>query len=121
MAELVVVLGGIRSGKSAVAEQLVAVAPAVTYVATAAAGDAEMAERIAAHRARRPAHWRTVEELDPAAAVAAAPRDAAVLVDGLGGWLTTRMVAAGPLTEGSAAVTSDHCLCVSNPRCRRTS
>lgn len=62
------VLGGIRSGKSAVAES--AVRPAggtepVTYIATGPThDDADWAARVAAHRARRPTDWRTVETTD---------------------------------------------------------
>lgn len=95
MAERVLVLGGARSGKSAVAEGLVAGAPAVVYVATGGADDAELAERVAAHRARRPAAWTTVETRDLAAAIAAAAPGSAVLVDALGPWLAGRMTAQG--------------------------
>jgi len=56
------VLGGARSGKSSHAQKLAAErGTTVLYVATAEAGDDEMATRIAAHRAHRPAHWQTLE------------------------------------------------------------
>jgi adenosylcobinamide kinase/adenosylcobinamide-phosphate guanylyltransferase len=59
---LTLILGGARSGKSTLAQKLAHErGRQVLYVATATAGDAEMAQRIAAHRAERPAHWRTLE------------------------------------------------------------
>ncbi len=83
------VLGGARSGKSAYAEVLLG---GGTYLATAEAGDAEMAARIAAHRARRGEAWRTVEEpLELAAALAKC--EGPVLVDCLTLWLTNIMQA----------------------------
>lgn len=55
-------LGGARSGKSRHAEHIAtASGHAVTYIATARAGDGEMSARIAQHRAERPPHWVTVE------------------------------------------------------------
>jgi len=60
--KLTLILGGARSGKSSYAQQMVDRPPeSVLYVATATAGDEEMAERIAAHQANRPAHWCTLE------------------------------------------------------------
>jgi adenosylcobinamide kinase / adenosylcobinamide-phosphate guanylyltransferase len=60
---LVVLVGGARAGKSALAAELAGrwEGP-VTYVATAEAGDEEMRSRIERHRAERPAKWTTVEE-----------------------------------------------------------
>lgn len=84
------VLGGARSGKSRFGEALVAGHPGRhVYLATAEAGDAEMAERIRRHRERRGSDWVTVEEpLDLPRALEAAARSGAVLVDCLTLWLT---------------------------------
>jgi len=62
----VLVIGGARSGKSERAELRVSAEPSVTYVAAGAsrADDAEWSARVAAHQARRPAWWRTVETTD---------------------------------------------------------
>jgi adenosylcobinamide kinase/adenosylcobinamide-phosphate guanylyltransferase len=96
------VLGGARSGKSTHAEKLATGSlhgspqPAV-YVATAQAGDVEMATRIAAHRLRRGGNWKTLEEplkLDEALATAAT-HGRPVLVDCLTLWLTNVMLAGG--------------------------
>jgi adenosylcobinamide kinase/adenosylcobinamide-phosphate guanylyltransferase len=62
MKRLILILGGARSGKSRLAETLARrLGERVVYLATAEARDAEMVERIARHRERRPASWRTVE------------------------------------------------------------
>ncbi len=82
----VLVLGGARSGKSERAELRLAGEPDVTYVATGSgAGDPDWAARVAAHRARRPAWWRTAETTDLAALLARAR--GALLIDGIGTWL----------------------------------
>jgi len=91
LAPVTLVLGGARSGKSRHAESLVERQPGdCIYLATAEAGDAEMAARIAAHRARRGQRWRTVEEpLDLLGALGSNARpDAGVLVDCLTLWLS---------------------------------
>lgn len=85
------VLGGVRSGKSRLAERLARdSALEVTYIATANASDDEMIARIAAHRERRPAHWRLLEEpLDLTAALRReAAADRCVLVECLTLWLS---------------------------------
>lgn len=57
----VVVTGGVRSGKSGVAERLAGEQRRVLYVATGAVSDEEMAERIRLHQQRRPEHWGLLE------------------------------------------------------------
>ncbi|MDF1602000.1 bifunctional adenosylcobinamide kinase/adenosylcobinamide-phosphate guanylyltransferase [Nocardioides sp. YIM 152315] len=89
----VLVTGGVRSGKSRHAEELLAAEPAVRYVAPGPVrDDADWQARIAAHRARRPVHWSTLETGDLAAALAT---DDAVLVDCLGTWLARLVDDAG--------------------------
>jgi adenosyl cobinamide kinase/adenosyl cobinamide phosphate guanylyltransferase len=86
---IVLVLGGTRSGKSAVGERLAAELAGggpVTVLATAVVGDDDMAARVAAHRARRPEHWSTVET-GPDLVDALGPAPGTVLVDALGTWL----------------------------------
>ena len=90
------VLGGARSGKSRLAERLVEVTGwPVTYIATATVkDDAEMAERIAHHQARRPEHWSLVEApLSLAATLQAhAAPNHCLLVDCLTLWLTNLLL-----------------------------
>ncbi|MDY6999957.1 MAG: bifunctional adenosylcobinamide kinase/adenosylcobinamide-phosphate guanylyltransferase, partial [Actinomycetota bacterium] len=84
----ILVTGGARSGKSRHAEGLLPGAGVVTYIAPgrpADGTDPDWDARVALHRERRPAHWRTVETSDVGAALAAA--DGPVLVDCLSTWL----------------------------------
>jgi adenosylcobinamide kinase/adenosylcobinamide-phosphate guanylyltransferase len=99
----VLVLGGARSGKSERAELRLAGEPEVTYVATGGdgAGDAEWAARVAAHRARRPAWWRTAETTDLAGVLRAAR--GAVLIDGIGTWLAAVLDECGGWADPAAA------------------
>ncbi|MGW0803123.1 bifunctional adenosylcobinamide kinase/adenosylcobinamide-phosphate guanylyltransferase [Nonomuraea sp. NPDC002799] len=133
-------LGGSRSGKSAEAELRLAGEPHVTYVATGpdGAGDGEWAERVRAHRRRRPAHWATLEttagtrpetrpETTPGTMPMATPGAAEkitaggadlaevirsattpLLIDGLGTWLTAVFDAHGAW-EGDRTPVADRC------------
>jgi adenosyl cobinamide kinase/adenosyl cobinamide phosphate guanylyltransferase len=102
------ILGGIRSGKSELAEELVSSASAVTYIATARRdpADAEWEARIAAHRRRRPAAWSTAEVADDPQVlpelIMAASGDQALLVDDLGTWLAGLMDAHDDITGSPA-------------------
>lgn len=98
------VLGGIRSGKSAWAEARLDREAKVTYVATSASrpDDAGWVARIGAHRSRRPASWSTVElggSDGLAPLLAAAGEDDVLLVDDLGGWLTASLDRTGAWWE----------------------
>ncbi|SEP27835.1 bifunctional adenosylcobinamide kinase/adenosylcobinamide-phosphate guanylyltransferase [Trujillonella endophytica] len=97
----VLVLGGSRSGKSAHAEALVADAPDVVYLAAGAPvpGDAEWAARVAAHRARRPASWTTLETTAPSELL----RRGTVLVDSVTTWVAALLDESGVWADESGA------------------
>lgn len=89
------ILGGVRSGKSALAQQRAQSSGwAVTYIATAQAGDDEMESRIARHKADRPTEWLLVEEPFALAEVLGryAADDRCILIDCLTLWLTNLLV-----------------------------
>jgi adenosylcobinamide kinase / adenosylcobinamide-phosphate guanylyltransferase len=103
------VLGGARSGKSRYAGRLIETAAAHgTYCATAEPGDAEMAARIAAHRARRGPFWRTVEA--PLEVASVIDRDAAIdrplLIDCLTLWLSNLLLADKCIEAETAALSA---------------
>ena len=100
MSSIHLVLGGIRSGKSAYGEQLAAElgeGRPVIYIATGTVTDDEMAERVRLHRERRPSQWQTVEApLNPVGALresAIDPADSPVLLlDSLDGWVSNLLI-----------------------------
>jgi adenosylcobinamide kinase/adenosylcobinamide-phosphate guanylyltransferase len=99
------ILGGARSGKSALAERRAAESGLdVTYIATAQIGDGEMARRIAHHQSRRPAHWGLVEEPLRLAAtlVANAAPERCLLVDCLTLWLSNLLFAGRAAQQAEA-------------------
>jgi adenosylcobinamide kinase / adenosylcobinamide-phosphate guanylyltransferase len=112
MGEAILVLGGTRSGKSRLAETLAGARPPVTYVATATVDpdDAELAARVARHRAGRPEGWATLEvprDL-PGLLPAVVARDGAVVIDCVTLWISNLMLGrgGGPALEDAAIL--DH-------------
>lgn len=102
---LVLLLGGARSGKSALAVELARRSDRdVVFVATAEAGDDEMRVRIARHRAERPEHWKTVETpTDVGGALEAAAVDDCLVIDCLSLWV------ANLLESGASAAEIEAC------------
>jgi adenosylcobinamide kinase / adenosylcobinamide-phosphate guanylyltransferase len=106
------ITGGMRSGKSRFAENLLVDQPSVTYIAPGPLSDPttdpEWAARVSAHRDRRPANWTTVETSDVAGALRAA--EPPVLIDCLGSWVTAQIDRLGtwdqPLPEWQGAFDS---------------
>jgi adenosyl cobinamide kinase/adenosyl cobinamide phosphate guanylyltransferase len=122
---LVLLAGGARSGKSDLAVRLGRRwAGPVTVVATAEAGDADMAARIERHRGQRPAAWATVEEpVALADALARPPDGALVLVDCLTLWVANLLgrglgeadvLAAGERAAAAAAARAAPVVVVTN-------
>lgn len=98
MTEMVLVLGGVRSGKSAFAQELASRrgGDEVLFVATGEAGDEEMARRIESHRRGRPPAWNTLEAPRRTGdRLASAPRSGATVVDCLT-LLVSNEMAEGP-------------------------
>lgn len=92
---LQLILGGARSGKSRLAENLaIGTGLAVTYIATSQPLDGEMNERVAHHRARRPTEWALIEEPLELARVLRenACADQCLLVDCLTLWMTNLLM-----------------------------
>jgi adenosyl cobinamide kinase/adenosyl cobinamide phosphate guanylyltransferase len=94
---LVVLLGGARAGKSALAVELAREWDGpVVYVATAEAGDDEMAQRISRHRDERPTQWRTIEEpIALRSALEMVEPDAYVIVDCVTLWVANLLARGG--------------------------
>jgi adenosyl cobinamide kinase/adenosyl cobinamide phosphate guanylyltransferase len=109
---ITLVLGGSRSGKSAVAERLAAALPApLTYVATAVIdpADADFTARVEAHRRRRPSSWSLVEA---GSRLVPEVRDlpGSILIDALGTWVAATddfAIDVGGLCDALSARTGD--------------
>jgi len=106
MSELILVLGGARSGKSAFAEAWATRFERVAYVATGVCTDEEMADRIRRHQCRRPEHWQTVEE--PREVSAAVRRAAShvdcIILDCLTVWVANLMLSHEAAALGDDAI-----------------
>ncbi len=101
----ILLLGGVRSGKSSLACQIAAAAPGpVTVLASGIASDPEMAARIAAHRSVRPRTWNVVEEpMHPVRALSRI-RDNVLLWDSVDSWVGNVMHQAGSFDQDGATV-----------------
>lgn len=120
---LTLLVGGARSGKSSLAVRMAnAQSKPVVFVATAEAGDDEMAKRIERHRDERPDSWQTIEEpVELERTLAKAPTDACVIVDCLTLWLSNvhdrpdeHVLIAARRAVRTAAARVGHTIAVSN-------
>ena len=106
---LTLVLGGVRAGKSSYAQRLASVGGRVLFVATAEAGDPEMAARIAAHRRDRPPDWDTLEEpVDLVGALSgAANRYDTILLDCLTLWVSNLLLRSADADSSRAGILTE--------------
>ena len=109
MSRLTLVLGGVRAGKSAFAQRLASNGQRVLVVATAEAGDAEMAARIAAHQASRPAEWATLEAAVDVVEALAPVVDGydTVLLDCLTLWVSNLLLRAPDPASAGETITAE--------------
>ena len=109
------ILGGARSGKSRHAIAAQPVCGRVTFIATAEAGDGDMAARIAHHRAERPVHWTTIEEpFDVSEKLGELRHADAAIVDCVTVWIANLMLR-GDANDSILAAADD--LVKTLPRC----
>ena len=110
---LTLVIGGAASGKSAEAERrITATGRPRVYIATAEPWDAEMADKVARHRAARGPAWRTIETpRDLPAALATVTASEAVLIDCATLWLTNLILAEADLPAAEAALFASLATC----------
>lgn len=107
--QVLFIVGGARSGKSRLAQNLASAAEArawgpVVFVATATAGDDDMAARIARHRADRPPHWHLVEApTGLVAAIEAVSGEAIVVIDCLTMWTANLLLGQSLPADDSSA------------------
>ena len=95
MGDIVLVTGGVRSGKSVLAEKMASDFNSVIYVATCEAKDDEMVERIRMHKQRRPNCWITVEvPLNIGDVIQSLDKEPCLLIDCLGLWVSNCLLAA---------------------------
>ena len=106
---LVFLSGGARSGKSSIAVKAAAKQQTpVTVIATATAGDSEMAQRIAQHQGERPRHWALIEEpVDLLGAAASVNGDHTIIVDCLALWANNRLFDEAEQILDEAALLAD--------------
>ncbi len=104
MGEVIVLTGGVRSGKSRRALELAGVFERKVFVATATASDDEMRERIARHRAERDTSWITIEEPLQLDAVLGSCGGGAVVIDCMTLWLANALEAGVEVETAAASI-----------------